>query len=701
MRTLITTICLFFPLMAVYCQEKVLYLTLEDFNEEGQLAISNNDYWMFFSGNDTTQSSFEINSKGWQQVNPSQITKSLANQNNRIEGWFRIRVRLAEELAKAIDYIHFYNYGCAIDMYVNGELIRSFGSSTNNSDPIDFEFVPDVEYTLEFHYIFQSTNYIAYQLMGPYEFGFAVSLTNQEFHDAQNILSKNSRVTFLITTVASCVLASLFMLLYLQNRELKSLKHIVITSVLLSSIMLVNLLSNPNNITFIEFGWLIILHRLMGLLFALTLYSIIHVFAHVFTNAPPNRHRLIILLTVVAIVALMIIQQILLILSVMSIIIGICVSYIYKSWRNASRSQWAIIIGFLLTFIFMMGFFVSIDKGWINYLFIILTYLSFPISSLFFISYRFNEMISEVKTNADQIIQLTEEKRQQTLNQQSLLEKEVEERTKELNASIEDLKSTQTQLIHSEKMASLGELTAGIAHEIQNPLNFVNNFSELNKELIDELKDAVAKNEQEEVQAILKDLLENETKIAHHGKRAEEIVKSMLQHSRTSSGEKEPTDINALADEYLLLAYHGLRAKDKSFNADFKTELDSSLPKINVIPQDIGRVLLNLINNAFQAVRETEKPIVTVSTKYLPLPPSKGGIASAIQIIVTDNGIGIPDQVRDKIFQPFFTTKAAGEGTGLGLSMSYDIVTKGHGGTIEVESQKDQGTTFTITLPIT
>ncbi len=274
-----------------------------------------------------------------------------------------------------------------------------------------------------------------------------------------------------------------------------------------------------------------------------------------------------------------------------------------------------------------------------------------------------------------------------------------------LKESISKLQSTQNQLIHSEKMASLGELTAGIAHEIQNPLNFVNNFSELNKELIEELKDAVAKNDQEEVKAILKDLLENETKIAHHGKRAEEIVKSMLQHSRSGNDEKELTDINQLADEYLRLAYHGLRAKDKSFNADFKTELDPSLPKINVVPQDIGRVLLNLINNAFQAcaigaggdrsvstMKADYKPLVIVSTKKT---------AESIQITVSDNGPGIPDDIKDKIFQPFFTTKAAGEGTGLGLSMSYDIVTKGHGGTIEVESKEGQETTFILTLPLT
>ncbi|MFT7282333.1 MAG: two-component system NtrC family sensor kinase, partial [Cyclobacteriaceae bacterium] len=267
-----------------------------------------------------------------------------------------------------------------------------------------------------------------------------------------------------------------------------------------------------------------------------------------------------------------------------------------------------------------------------------------------------------------------------------------------IEKAYDQLKSTQAQLIHSEKLASLGELTAGIAHEIQNPLNFVNNFSDLNKELLDELKDAVAKNDQEEVDALIKDLGDNESKINRHGRRAEAIVKSMLQHSRTGSGEKELTDINLLADEYLRLSYHGLRAKIAGFNADFKTDLDPDLPKINVVPQDIGRVLLNLINNAFQAVHEKSmkaesryKPTVTLTTELT--------ANGQLQIAIIDNGPGIPDSIKDKIFQPFFTTKPTGEGTGLGLSMSYDIVTKGHGGDLKVNTLKEEGSEFIIYLP--
>jgi len=302
--------------------------------------------------------------------------------------------------------------------------------------------------------------------------------------------------------------------------------------------------------------------------------------------------------------------------------------------------------------------------------------------------------------------------------------KEIEKAYNQLETAYENLKVTQKQLIQSEKMASLGELTAGIAHEIQNPLNFVNNFSEVNTELIEELQEERGKeirdfkNEDD----ILKDIKENEQKINHHGKRADAIVKGMLQHSRSSSGVKEPTDINALADEYLRLAYHGMRAKDKSFNATMNTDFDESIGNINVIPQDIGRAVLNLITNAFYAVTEKKntstgsvtgyEPTVSVSTKKIMSPvaelsnrmskgveASGGAGAEKVEVRVKDNGNGIPPHILDKIFQPFFTTKPTGQGTGLGLSLSYDIV-NAHGGEIKVVSKESEGTEMVIQLPI-
>ena len=275
------------------------------------------------------------------------------------------------------------------------------------------------------------------------------------------------------------------------------------------------------------------------------------------------------------------------------------------------------------------------------------------------------------------------------------INKKLEEQKINLENTLTELKATQAQLIQSEKMASLGELTAGIAHEIQNPLNFVNNFSETNNELLAELKEEMDKGNVQEVRALADDVFENNTKINHHGRRADSIVKSMLEHSRTAKGEKQPTDINALVDEYLRLAYHGFRAKDKAFNATMHKHFDASIGKVNIVPQEIGRVLLNLFNNAFYAVQEKRKkpgegyePSVTVGT---------GKSNGMIEIKVQDNGTGIPLQAIDKIFQPFFTTKPTGEGTGLGLSLSYDII-KAHGGELKVNSKEGEGSDFTVSL---
>ncbi len=335
-----------------------------------------------------------------------------------------------------------------------------------------------------------------------------------------------------------------------------------------------------------------------------------------------------------------------------------------------------------------------------------LAYLSIPMATAIymaldfaFTSHALKEKLTEVEDLSRKTIAQEKEKQQILSSQKETLETQVTERTAELKQSLEELKSTQAQLIQQEKMASLGELTAGIAHEIQNPLNFVNNFSEVNKELLEELNGEINKGNYDDAKTIAKDVIDNEEKILQHGKRADAIVKGMLQHSRASTGKKEPTDINALADEYLRLSYHGLRAKDKDFNATLQTSFDETIGKVEVVPQDIGRELLNLYNNAFYAVNEkkeklngTFEPIVSVSTKRQ---------KAKIEIIVKDNGNGIAQKHLDKIFQPFFTTKPTGEGTGLGLSLAYDIITKEHNGTIKVESEEGEGSRFIINITTT
>lgn len=307
-------------------------------------------------------------------------------------------------------------------------------------------------------------------------------------------------------------------------------------------------------------------------------------------------------------------------------------------------------------------------------------------------------------------LQALYEAQQQNLTQQNiLLEQRVQQRTEELSfqkdelqKSLQELKLTQLQLVQKEKMASLGELTAGIAHEIQNPLNFVNNFSELSVEMLDDLERELKDGKSEDAIAIVDDIKQNLQKINHHGRRADSIVKGMLEHSRVNTGQKEQTDLNVLVDESLRLSYHGLRAKDKSFNATFKTDFDETIGQIAVIPQDISRVLLNLLNNAFYSVNEKKKrqgdqyqPTVSVSTKKLAPGLGSAGVA----ICVKDNGLGIPKKILDKVFQPFFTTKPTGEGTGLGLSLSYDII-KAHAGELKVDTKEGEFAEFIIELPI-
>src|SRR5680860_780323 len=290
---------------------------------------------------------------------------------------------------------------------------------------------------------------------------------------------------------------------------------------------------------------------------------------------------------------------------------------------------------------------------------------------------------------------------EETIDELEQKRKSIEEANEALNKSLKELKAAQAQLIQSEKMASLGELTAGIAHEIQNPLNFVNNFSEVSKELLDEMKEELRNGNLEDVREISDDVILNLEKINHHGRRADAIVKGMLQHSRSSNGQKELTNVNTLVDEYVRLAYHGLQAKDKNFNATLETSYDNSIGKLEIVPQEIGRVILNLITNAFYACTEKKtlrqaqgddsyEPTVSVSTK-------KEG--ATILIYVKDNGNGIPDSIKDKIFQPFFTTKPTGQGTGLGLSLAYDII-KAHGGELKVETEEGKGTEFIISLPV-
>ncbi|MCY7351192.1 MAG: histidine kinase [Cytophagaceae bacterium] len=379
----------------------------------------------------------------------------------------------------------------------------------------------------------------------------------------------------------------------------------------------------------------------------------------------------------------------------------------FKAYRKGKKGAGLLVFGsasyVVLHFVFFLilfGILPNIPIGhnfFLTDVFYHASIICISVSFSIYLAREFAFTSKDLEQKLGEVQQLSQEKQQLLATQNETLEKQVEERTFQLNHSLENLKATQTQLIQKEKMASLGELTAGIAHEIQNPLNFVNNFSEVSVELHDELGEELDRGDTAEAKVIAVDIKQNLQKITQHGQRASSIVKGMLEHSRTSTGDKQPTDLNALADEYLRLAYHGLRAKDKDFNAELKTDFDPNLGMVEVVPQELGRVLLNLFNNAFYAVSENKKqqpdsyqPTVSVSTKR------ENG---QVEIQVRDNGTGMPEAVKAKIFQPFFTAKPTGQGTGLGLSLSYDIVTKGHGGSLDVQSTEGAGSEFVIRLP--
>jgi signal transduction histidine kinase len=594
---------------------------------------------------------------------------------------------------------------------VDGSLHCTFGSTgingkpfeeynPNYKPPVPFNVEKGNEHILAIHFVDFLSALPPYTLKSGFEYRIKsfIIITTPEFRKFNLDMTLTLRAFRTIWLTVNIILCLLFWLLAFQNRSEKNFFIIAVyTTVYAFTIYCDQSIPTPGFTyafyAFLYLAWAILV-SLCGIFSLLLMLRI-------FKRKISLWFKISLWLIFAAGIAIVFLQSAYLLIFEIGLIIINYAYYIITSWKTLKGAQWAVIVGIILAFSFglslAIGGMVARENYSLGLLFATGLFLSSPLSLLVYVAMRFKEIIKEVRDNAKQVVQLSEEKKEQALNQQKILQEEVNRQTAEIRTTLENLRSTQTQLIQSEKMASLGELTAGIAHEIQNPLNFVNNFSDVNKELLIEMNDEIDKGNLSEVRSIAKDVIDNEEKINHHGKRADAIVKGMLQHSRSSSGQKELTDINALCDEYLRLSYHGLRAKDKSFNATMKTEFDESIGKINIIPQDIGRVILNLINNAFYAVDEKKKlnnneyePTVSISTKRL---------NDKVEIKVADNGNGVPQKILDKIFQPFFTTKPAGQGTGLGLSLSYDIV-KAHGGELKVETKEGKGTEFIIMLPI-
>jgi two-component system, NtrC family, sensor kinase len=705
---------LFFGINFCKAQDTTVGLSTKMFDKTTQqILLAAKDGWIFKKGNDTAWANKDLDISGWKKLKPTEISAKLADKYGRAEGWFRIKIKPDSSFRNEPIAFSISSWA-AVDLYVDGKLISSYGNTGVNgkpfeghrstfNPPVPFNLIPGNNYIIALHFVDYVAPLPPRRLKSEdasLQYFIRLSSPNSISLAVKNIIQQYTYETIWVAVCA--ILSILFWLLYFQNRNEKNLRLIAVCATCFTLGTFFGVRQSAPGISYDSYT---VYDIAESLFFETAIIIIPFLLAKIFKRKISGAVKMFLfILSLVFITGLFVSNttgKILIGVSVLSII-GICLYYIVSSWKKLKGAQWAVATGLLLSLFFiLLFFFISIFYPGIAPQYLLFTgfELSFPLSLLVYVAMRFQEFIKEVQQNAKQVVQLSEEKRENALNQQKILQEEVNRQTSEIRTTLGNLKAAQSQLIQSEKMASLGELTAGIAHEIQNPLNFVNNFSDVNKELLQELKEEADKGNIEDVKAIADNVIGNEEKINHHGKRADAIVKGMLQHSRKSSGQKEPTDINALADEYLRLSYHGLRAKDKNFNAEIKTDLDESIGKINIIPQDIGRVLLNLFNNAFYAVSERLRqaqpdshyePSVSVTTKKS---------ENHIIVTVSDNGKGIPQKIIDKIFQPFFTTKPTGEGTGLGLSLSYDII-KAHGGTITAESKENEFTEFTITLPI-
>jgi signal transduction histidine kinase len=681
----------------------VTHFTPKDFTERGELLIYLNNGWEY-QANGT---------KSWQPIDPLHLYDAIANEKGQIEGWLRFCFTVDSVTANDPLYMRFIYFGSA-SVFLNGKLVQrqNENSEVKTYDIKTLKIKGTQKNTLLIHIKDRKLGFPIYKYKDDFRSfkSQTVRLLNGEYLVFYNTILDKVAFFYHLWIIALAIFSFLFGILFFVNKRNTNLLYITLSNTLLCLAIYSIYVTNMMDLSFPDY--LLFLYAFRVFYWSFIFVLILTVFKLIGVQLTKLIKFIFIVIIIISIAEIIIDSSNLLIV-IMSMVFLFITSQVIRRIQFIKSAQWYVIIGLISTVFFtiiynlmIVAFEVDVNSNFAQSTATGIA-LSFPISLFFYLSFRFREINQEVVHNANEIVRLSEEKRLQAESQQKMLKEEVDKQTIELRNSLQELKSTQAQLIQSEKMASLGELTAGIAHEIQNPLNFVNNFSEVSQELIDEMKVELTHGNYKDAEQIAEDVKENLSKIHHHGKRADAIVKGMLQHSRTSSGKKEPTDINALCDEYLRLAYHGLRAKDKSFNAKFETKFDPQVGMLDIIPQDIGRVLLNLINNAFYATDERKKkvepgydPMVIVETKKM---------NDSITIAVIDNGMGIPDAIKEKIFQPFFTTKPTGQGTGLGLSLSYDIITKGHNGELRCETKYlsdhahasiDQtGTTFTILLP--
>jgi signal transduction histidine kinase len=697
-----------------------LYLTSKSFAKSAEVLtltdsliadqwLSIRNYWRYQKGDNPNWADPNFDDSAW--LGHDFFNLNMRNGENAIAdrgeiAWFRKRIKADSTLTKTT-VLNIFQKG-ASEIYLDGKLIHQLGRVSSNNNEVLY-YNPNGE-ILQLPLQKGKEQVLAVRYVNAQEklpliqddIGFIRLNTSSLSNANSSDIAKNSGIVMTEKALGFYNIAAgigiLIFIIFLSYFLFFPKEHIngifaLSTIFLLAFFFLVIYGFGFNGPPF----WMIFLANTCVIIWSiLNLYCLYLVLEHKFDII----FKLMIAISAISI-GLMLIYEPSIIGPLWGILLFLDTIRISIRSRNKNRIGSIIFIStssiLLVYWIFYILYFLGVFYNAYIWLLIPIAFMLLPISLAIYLGLSFGKKSQQLRLNLERIHSLSKEKESILSQQKVKLEQQVKERTNSLNTSLENLKATQSQLIQSEKMASLGELTAGIAHEIQNPLNFVNNFSEVSNELIDEMEDELKKGNYEDALEIASDVKQNLEKINHHGKRADAIVKGMLQHSRSSSDTKEPVDINALCDEYFRLSYHGLRAKDKSFNATLKTDFDDSIGKINIIPQDVGRVILNLLTNAFYAVNEKKQqlpkdyePMVSISSK---------NHKTHIEIKITDNGNGIPKTVLDKIFQPFFTTKPTGQGTGLGLSLSYDIITKSHNGELNVDTKLGEGTEFLIKIP--
>jgi two-component system NtrC family sensor kinase len=691
------------------------FFVLDKIPESG---IALNKGWKFHQGDDTRWASPLLKDQSWQNIDPEKPLGEVTQFKDGNIGWLRLKLKVGkswqgQKLALTVD-----QFG-ASEIYLNGKLVYTYGkvsAQTKGEIPYNPLRQPTAiflsqakEQLLAVRYSVHTPHF--YNLYQPLLFVARLNTPFNEWNNYETSIELLGNYTMLLGVFFIITILHFFLYLFYKTKKVNlylSLYTLFIGLAFVGN----NWIIHSADIQILKFI-LFTIAAPLGFIFYLTaVYELFEL----------RKNRWFQFLCVFSIAASFsewfpwsseaIIEWIGIFGPGILVTIEIIRQTIIAVKKNFPSSK-LFLVGQTISFLFfclmsLTGFFESkINPSLFNFIYAIFLDGSFLIPPIL-ISYilatdfaktniSLAERLKQVEKLSAENLAQEQEKQQFLASQNEKLEQQVEERTVALKNSLQKLKTTQAQLIQSEKMASMGELTAGIAHEIQNPLNFVNNFSEVSMELVDEMQEEMETGDVKEASAIATDIKQNLEKIIHHGKRADGIVKGMLQHSRNNSGEQQLTDLNVLADEYLRLSYQGLRAKDKTFNAILTTNFQEDLAKIAIIPQDIGRVLLNLFNNAFYAVQQKQKvagadykPEVAVTTSFT---------NNLCEIKVNDNGTGIPEGIKDKILQPFFTTKPTGEGTGLGLSLSYDIIVKGHGGNIKINSQAEEYTEVIVQIP--